>query len=356
MKIPNNTPNPIKNIFLVLIRCQNNKGLRDLCGFVQNQIIWFAFCDVEYVILSIIIPIYNEEGNIPILQSRLSSALDKVDMQVEYVYINDGSVDSSLVLLQQMASDNEQVKYINLSRNFGHQLAVTAGLEKCKGDAAVIIDADLQDPPELIPQLIEKWKAGNEVVYAKRKTRKGESRFKLLTAGLFYRLLSKITSIDIPVDTGDFRLIDRKIIDLLAQMKEKNKYLRGQISWLGFSQTFVEYDRDERYDGETGYSLKKMISFALDGITSFSDFPLKIVTLFGFLCSALSFLIIIYSLYSKYMWDDTVPGWASLMVSVLFLGGVQMIALGIIGEYISRIISNVRNRPTYVIKDSNIDR
>ena len=304
--------------------------------------------------ISVIIPTYNEEANVNMLHDRLRKVLEQITSDYEIIFVNDGSHDKTIVLIKELASQFPKVKFIDFSRNFGHQVAVTAGLDKANGDAVVIIDADLQDPPELIIEMHKKWKEGYEVVYAKRKTRKGESLFKLWTAKLFYWLLSKITSISIPVDTGDFRIIDRKIVNVLHQMPEKNKYLRGQISWIGFNQTYVEYDREERIAGETGYSFRKMLQFAIDGITAFSDLPLKIVTYFGFLVSGVTFIVIIYALYSRLMTTDYEPGWTSLIISVLFIGGVQMIAIGIIGEYLSRMNNNIRNRPLYIIKDSNL--
>jgi polyisoprenyl-phosphate glycosyltransferase len=304
--------------------------------------------------ISVIIPTYNEEANVNMLHERLRKVLEQITSNYEMIFVNDGSRDNTIVLIKELAQKHPQVKFIDFSRNFGHQIAVTAGLDKASGDAVVIIDADLQDPPELIVEMHKKLKEGFEVVYAKRKTRKGESIFKLWTAKTFYWLLSKITSISIPVDTGDFRIIDRKIVDILHQMPEKNKYLRGQISWIGFNQTFVEYDRDERVAGETSYPFSKMLQFALDGITAFSDLPLKIVTYFGFLVSGITFLVMIYALYSRFMTSDYEPGWTSLIISVLFIGGVQMIAIGIIGEYLSRMNNNIRNRPLYIIKDSNL--
>jgi dolichol-phosphate mannosyltransferase len=217
----------------------------------------------------------------------------------------------------------------------------------------VIIDADLQDPPELIKDLYVKLKEGYDVVYAKRKTRQGESYMKKTTAKLFYRILSKITSINIPLDTGDFRIISRKVVEILNKMPEQHKFLRGQISWVGFKQTFIEYDRAERIAGETGYTYRKMIRFALDGITSFSNFPLKFATATGFLFSIVSFFIMLYTLYSRFITRDYQPGWASLMITILFIGGIQLIGIGIIGEYISRLSDNVRNRPLYIIDESN---
>jgi len=302
--------------------------------------------------LSIIIPIYNEEGNIDKLFSRLNQVIQKLNLrEVEYIFINDGSKDRSLELIKTLAKRESSVKYINLSRNFGHQIAVSAGLDNSKGDAVVIIDADLQDPPELIEDLYKKLREGNEVVYAKRRSRQGEGAMKKFTAKLFYRILRNVTAINIPVDTGDFRIIDRKIVDVLKNMPEQQKFLRGQISWIGFNQTYVEYDRDERYAGKTGYTYKKMARLALDGITSFSNFPLKFATIAGFVVSGISFFMILYALYSRFISKDYEPGWTSLMLAVLFIGGIQLIGIGIIGEYISRMSANIRNRPLYIIQE-----
>ncbi len=305
--------------------------------------------------ISVVIPTYNEEANVDMLYERLSTVMQQMAVAYELVFVNDGSKDRTIDLIKALAEKDERVKYIDFSRNFGHQIAVTAGLDRCRGQAIAIIDADLQDPPELIIDMYQKMKEGFEVVYAKRKNRKGESLLKLWTAGAFYRILSNITSISIPVDTGDFRIIDRKVVDILKQMPEKSKFLRGQISWVGFNQTFLEYERQERNAGETGYTYRKMLNFALDGITGFSDLPLKIVTYFGFLVSFVAFLVMIYALVSRFIWVDYEPGWTSLMISVLFIGGIQMIAIGIIGEYLSRMNQNIRNRPLYIVKESNIE-
>ncbi|QNH62123.1 glycosyltransferase family 2 protein [Hymenobacter sediminicola] len=304
--------------------------------------------------LSVIIPIYNEESNIPTLYDRLRGVLDPMGLRYEFIFINDGSRDKSLQLVQTLALRDDRVRFIDFSRNFGHQIAVTAGLDLAVGDAVVIIDADLQDPPELIVPLYQKLQEGYEVVYAKRRSRQGESAAKKLTAKLFYRLLASITNISIPVDTGDFRIISRKVVDALKQMPEQNKFIRGQISWIGYRQTYIEYDRAERAGGETGYTYRKMIRLALDGITGFSDAPLKAATVSGFIVSAVAFLVMIYTLYSRFVSGNYQPGWASLMVSILFLGGVQLIAVGIIGEYIARLSANVRQRPLYIISDTNI--
>jgi polyisoprenyl-phosphate glycosyltransferase len=305
--------------------------------------------------LSVIIPIYNEEGNIPALFERLNSVVSKMEVEKEFLFVNDGSRDNSIALIKALAAKNTFVKYIDFSRNFGHQVAVSAGLDKASGDAIVIIDADLQDPPELIIEMFNKMQNGFDVVYAKRRARKGESFFKKFTARMFYRILGSITSVSIPVDTGDFRIMSKQVADIVKSMPEKEKFLRGQISWVGFEQTFVEYDRDERQAGETGYTYSKMIRFALDGITSFSNFPLKFATGAGFVVSGFSFLMILYALYSRYILKVYEPGWTSLMLAITFIGGIQLISIGIIGEYISRMSANIRNRPLYVIKNTNID-
>jgi dolichol-phosphate mannosyltransferase len=304
--------------------------------------------------ISVVVPIYNEEGNIRPLLKRLDLVLKKLNVAGEYIFVNDGSKDKSGEILNQLASENKAVKYIHFSRNFGHQVAVSAGLDFAQGDKVVIIDADGQDPPEVIEQLYLKSLDGYEVVYAKREQRQGESMMKKATAKWFYRVLNRITHIDIPLDTGDFRIIDRKVVEQLRKMPERHKFLRGQISWIGFNQTHVTYKREERMSGETGYSYAKMIRFALDGITSFSNWPLKIATISGFLFSIVGFLLIMYTLYSRYVIKDYTPGWASQMITMVFIGGIQLIGIGIIGEYISRMNENIKERPLYIISDSNI--
>ena len=304
--------------------------------------------------LSIVIPIFNEESNILNLYDRLKKVLESITPNYELIFVNDGSKDKSITLIKELAQKDSTVKFIDFSRNFGHQIAVTAGLDRAEGKAVVIIDADLQDPPELIADMYLKMKEGYEVVYAKRRKRNGETLMKKVTAKLFYRILGNLTSISIPVDTGDFRIMDRKVVDILKQMPEQHKFLRGQISWIGFNQTYVEYDREERFGGQTGYTYKKMFNFALDGITSFSNAPLKFATLSGFIVSGIAFVIMLYALYSRFIIKDYVPGWTSMMLSIMFIGGIQLISIGIIGEYISRISVNIRNRPLYIVRDSNI--
>ena len=306
--------------------------------------------------LSIVIPIFNEEENIDSLINRLRTVVAQMQISCEYIFVNDGSKDHSFQLIKNLALADPAVKYIDFSRNFGHQIAVSAGLDLAAGDRVAIIDADLQDPPELIIEMFAKMDEGYEVVYAKRNNRNGESWLKKFTAKVFYRILKSITSVKIPVDTGDFRIIDRKVVNVLNQMPEHNKFLRGQISWIGFKQTYVEYDRKVRQAGSTGYTYKKMIRLALDGITSFSNFPLKVASICGFVVSGIAFMVMIYALYSRYITKDYVEGWTSTIISVLFLGGIQLISIGIIGEYISRLSENARNRPLYIINETNIKK
>ena len=305
--------------------------------------------------LSIIVPVYNEADNIPLLYERLTAVCSKIVTSFEIIMINDGSKDHSYQVMKTMAAKASHLYYINLSRNFGHQIAVTAGLEWCRGQAVVIIDADLQDPPELIESLYNKYKSGYDVVYAKRNSRKGETFFKKLTAQYFYKTLNKITSIDIPLNTGDFRLVDRKIVDYLKQMPEQNKFLRGQIAWLGFRQTDVLFDREERLHGKTNYTYSKMIKFAIDAITSFSNLPLQLATRLGFLISFVSFVIILFALYSHFVLERTITGWTSVIISSSFIGGVQLLMIGIIGEYLGRINTNVLNRPLYIVDETNLE-
>jgi dolichol-phosphate mannosyltransferase len=303
--------------------------------------------------LSVIIPIYNEEMNLVPMNNRIIAALMPLQLHYEIIYVNDGSKDNSLPIIMGLSEENASVKYIDFSRNFGHQIAISAGLEHAVGERIVIMDGDGQDPPELIPALLIKSKEGFEVVYAKRKKRKGESFLKKLTAKLFYRFLANITQIEIPLDTGDFRLIHRKVQKVLLNMPEQHKYLRGQIAWIGFNSTFVEYDREERMGGNTKFTYGKMMRFATDGISGFSNWPLKVATMLGFAVSGIAFMLIVYSLYQKF-YGFTEVGWTSLHISVLFLGGVQLLGIGILGEYLGRVSENVKNRPTYIVKNSNI--
>jgi dolichol-phosphate mannosyltransferase len=306
------------------------------------------------VALSIVIPVYNEEMNIGKLNQRLLETLARMELVYEIIYVNDGSKDNSLKIVKMLSAAEPRVKFIDFSRNFGHQLAIAAGIEHASGEYIVAMDGDGQDPPELIPDMLAKAKEGFEVVYARRRKREGESFLKKFTARLFYRILARITNIEIPVDTGDFRIIHRKIQKILKKMPEQHKYIRGQISWIGYNQTFIEYDREERMGGETKFTYRKMIRFALDGISSFSTWPLKIATIGGFLVSIISFMLVIYALYQKFF-GTVVPGWASTNIAVLFIGGIQLIGIGILGEYLGRVSENVKNRPHYIIRDSNLE-
>jgi glycosyltransferase involved in cell wall biosynthesis len=306
--------------------------------------------------LSIVVPVYNEGETIHQLVTRLTSVVENVTDNYEIIFVNDGSRDNSLPQLIQYCSKNPKLHYISFSRNFGHQIAIMAGMEHASGKAIVTIDGDLQDPPELIAEMYERFKEGYKVIYAKRSKRKGESFFKLFTAKMFYRLMAKMVSFEIPVDVGDYRLISHDVMVYLKNMKEYDKYIRGQIAWLGFKSTYVTYERDERKFGTTNYPFKKMLRLAFNGITAFSDSPLKLATKLGFVVCFISFLIILYALYGYYFDKNTVPGWASTIISLTFLGGVQLLSLGILGEYISRIINNVRERPLYVIDKTSIKK
>jgi dolichol-phosphate mannosyltransferase len=301
-------------------------------------------------LLSVIIPVFNESAILEELVARTCQAVEQriPHGQYELILVNDGSKDNSVQILAALAAKTPGMGFISFSRNFGHQIAVTAGLDHCRGQAVVIMDGDLQDPPELIPALYDAYRGGFDVVYAQRRSRQGESAFKKFTAALFYRLLRRITQIEIPLDTGDFRLIDAKVVQALRNMPEQNKFYRGQIAWLGFKSTGVLFDRHERAAGSTGYTLKKMIKFALDGITAFSDTPLRVATRLGFVFSGAAFVVILYALISHFAFNRTITGWTSLIISSAFFGGIQLLCLGILGEYISRMNRNIQNRPLYI--------
>jgi polyisoprenyl-phosphate glycosyltransferase len=306
--------------------------------------------------LSVIIPIYNEETLLIELHKRLSAVLSMLPLDAEIICIDDGSTDGSLHVLKALAFADSRVKYISLTRNFGHQIALQAGLEYCQGDLVITMDGDLQDPPELIPAFIEAHQnTGASVVYGRRRIRKNESVFKKGFAALFYRLLKRISTINIPLDTGDFRLVTAEVVKNLSKMPEPNKFLRGQVAWLGHQQTFLTYDRESRGSGKSNFTYRKMIRFGLDGVTGFSNFPLKLATLSGIGISFFSFFLILYILYTKLVLHAVVSGWASIMVTILFMGGIQLFSIGVIGEYISRINDSVRNRPLYIVSDSNIN-
>lgn len=301
--------------------------------------------------VSIVVPMYYEEEVAKECYERLTKVAKSLEgYTYEILFINDGSKDKTLPILEEIASKDQEVKVISFSRNFGHQCAVTAGIQYVTGDAIVIIDADLQDPPELIPDMLKLWEEGNEVIYGKRKTRQGESKFKLLTAKMFYSTLNALSDVDIPKDTGDFRLVDRKVIDVVNSMPEHNKFLRGLFSWVGFKQKAFEYERKERFAGKTKYPLKKMLKLASDGIISFSTKPLKLLGGLGIIAIVISIAILIYSLLSYiFSWNQLAAGWTSLMVTVTFLGGVQLLSIWIMSEYVGRIYDESKQRPQYII-------
>ena len=309
--------------------------------------------------VSLVIPMYCEEKVVEECYKRVVNILKQLEnYEYEIIFINDGSTDKTLEILQQIAENDKQVKVISFSRNFGHQAAVTAGLKEVTGDAIIIIDADLQDPPELIPDMLKKWEEGNEVIYGKRKTRKGESAFKLLTAKMFYNMLNVLSDVEIPKDTGDFRLVDRKVVDTINDLPEHNKFLRGLFSWVGYKQYAYEYERQERFAGETKYPLKKMLKLASDGIISFSGKPIKLVGALGIFSIIISIIILIYALISyAFKLNDLSAGWTSIMVAITFFAGVQLLSLWVISEYIGRIYDEAKGRPQYVIdKRINIDK
>lgn len=309
--------------------------------------------------ISVVIPMYYEEQVAEECYERVSKVLydlrDNYDYEI--LFINDGSKDNTLPILENIAKEDSKIKVISFSRNFGHQAAVTAGLKFVTGDCVVIIDADLQDPPELIPDMVKEWEKGYDVIYGKRKKRDGESAFKLFTAKAFYQTLNKLSDIEIPKDTGDFRLADRKVIDVINSLPEHNKFLRGLFSWTGFKQEPLEYERKERFAGTTKYPLKKMLKLATDGILSFSIKPLKLVGGLGILSVVISIIILIYAILSfAFKWNNITPGWTSIMCTLTFMGGIILISLWMMGEYIGRIYDEVRGRPQYVIeKTINID-
>lgn len=308
--------------------------------------------------ISVVIPMYYEEEVVEKCYERVSNCLKTLkDYNYEIIAINDGSKDKTFEILQRIAMNDINLKVISFSRNFGHQAAVTAGLKYTTGDVVVIIDADLQDPPELIVDMLKLWEAGNEVIYAKRKVRKGESKFKLFTAKAFYKVLNGLSDIEIPKDTGDFRMADRKVIDVINTLPEHNKFLRGLFSWVGFKQIPIEYERKERYAGKTKYPLRKMLKLATDGIISFSTKPLKIIGGIGIFSIVISFIVLVYSILSYiFDWNELMPGWTSIMVSITFFAGVQLLAIWMMSEYISRIYDESKKRPQYVIdKKINIE-
>ena len=307
----------------------------------------------EHPVLSIVVPLFNEEGNVSPLMQRIAAIADRLPGSPSYevILVNDGSSDATASAVRAEMGRYANVVLASLSRNFGHQLAASAGIDLASGDAVVLMDGDLQDPPELIEQFVQKWRDGYDVVYAVRRTRKGESPFKLLTARLFYRTIKRLTKVSIPVDTGDFRLMSRRVVDALKLTRERHRFLRGLVSWVGYPQIGVEYDRDERFSGHTKYPFTKMLRFAIDGITSFSEIPLRFASYMGFAVSIFAFVVAGAEILLKLFTGYNYPGYTSTIFAILFLGGVQLISIGTLGEYVGRIYDQVKARPLYLIAD-----
>ena len=302
--------------------------------------------------LSVIAPVYNEVESLPELHRRIGAVMRSLPLDWELLLVDDGSTDGSTEAIRALARSDRHVRAVIFARNFGHQIAVTAGLDHCRGQAAVIIDADLQDPPELIPDLVAKWRGGYEVVYAVRAEREGETWFKRMTASAFYRIIYRITDVSIPLDVGDFRLLDRQVIDVLKGMHERHRFLRGMAAWVGFRQTGVEYKRAARKAGVTKYPFRKMLRLALNAVTGFSYFPLQLATYLGFVCAGLSVLAIPVVIVTRLIGHQAFFGQASTLIAVLFLGGVQLISLGVLGEYIGRLYDEAKGRPLYVVREA----
>ena len=303
-------------------------------------------------LLSVVIPCYNEEVVIGETIKRIRAFCSELqNLDIELIFVDDGSSDRTRELLKDFSADEPKVKIIGFARNFGHQIAITAGIDAANGDAVVLIDADLQDPPEVVHEMIAKWREGYDVVYGTRTDRPGESTFKLATARGFYRLLNRLSDVPIPSDTGDFRLMSRKIVESLKAMPERDRFIRGMVSWIGFRQIALPYRRAERFAGESKFPLVKMLGFATDGIISFSDKPLQLSIALGAFSAVLSLLGVVYAVYVRIFTDSWVPGWAGLMVAVLFIGGVQLISVGILGEYVGRIYKEIKHRPLYIVDE-----
>ena len=301
--------------------------------------------------LSVVVPCYNEEAVIRQTHARLIRVLEEAGLPFELIYVNDGSRDRTLAILHDLHAGDDRVRVVSFSRNFGHQLAVTAGIDNATGDAVVLIDSDLQDPPEVIPAMVDLWREGYEVVYGVRESRSGESPFKLFTARVFYRLINKISDVPIPLDAGDFRLMDRRVVEVLKKMPERDRFVRGMVSWVGFRQCPLPYARAERAAGESKYPLRKMLRFAMDGVVSFSIVPLRISTFLGFLTAALAVLGILYAVGLRLSAGNWPPGWTLLLISTLLLGGLALGCLGIIGEYVGRIYRELKRRPLYIVDE-----
>jgi dolichol-phosphate mannosyltransferase len=302
--------------------------------------------------LSFVLPIYNEEDVIPELHKRLTDFLAKLALPTEVIFVNDGSRDRSMELLRGLAQGEPRYRVLSFARNFGHQTAITAGVDYARGKAVVVMDADLQDPPEVVQAMVEKWREGFDVVYGRRRKREGESFFKLVTARIFYRVFSAMIPIEVPLDTGDFRLMSRRVIVALRELRETHRFVRGMVAWVGFKQTEVLYDRPGRFAGETKYPFRKMLRFALDGITSFSILPLRFATYLGMLTSVGSVGVIVWALLAKYVYKQVVQGWTATVIIIALFASVQLLMIGILGEYVGRIYEEVKRRPLYIVGDT----
>lgn len=301
------------------------------------------------MLISIVLPCFNEEGNLLKLHERLSAVISLSEYDFELLFVDDGSTDNTRRVLADLCRKDSKMKVIELSRNFGHQAAICAGIDHANGNALIMLDADLQHPPELITEMMKKWQEGYDIVYTVRNDPKGASKFKTGTAKLFYKLINALSNTYIPENSADFRLMDEKVVAEFRKLKESDKFLRGLVSWVGFRQHCIRYDADPRYAGRSGYSLLKMIKFAFDGITSFTAFPLHVSTILGIFVSLFSFLYAVYAVCIKLFTEEALPGWASVLVAVLFLGGVQLLSLGVIGEYLNRIYTETKSRPAYIV-------
>ena len=302
-------------------------------------------------ILSVVAPAYNEGTGLDKFYSRLIDAVKELELELEIIYVNDGSTDNTLEVMLKQHGDDSRISIIDLSRNFGKEIALTAGLDHASGDAVVVIDTDLQDPPELIPELVEKWNEGFDVVNAKRSKRKGETSFKKVTSFLYYRFLYQLSDIKIPKDTGDFRLLSRDALDALLKLREKHRYMKGLFAWVGYSQAEITYERDERYAGETKWNFWGLLDLAFEGLTSFSVLPLRLASMLGFITALAGLIFAVIVIIKKIMFGDPVAGYPSLVVLISVIGGIQLLALGIIGEYLGRVFNETKNRPLYIIKD-----
>jgi polyisoprenyl-phosphate glycosyltransferase len=303
-------------------------------------------------VLSLVLPIFNEEAVIPELHARLQKFLPALGLETEVVFVDDGSRDRSLDLLKALAAAEPRYRVLSFARNFGHQAAITCGIDHARGEAVVVMDADLQDPPEVVLEMVAKWREGFDVVYGRRRTREGETRLKLLTAKWFYRIFARLIPIEVPLDTGDFRLMSRRIVTVLRELREAHRFIRGLVAWLGFRQTAVLYDRPVRFAGETKFPFAKMLRFAIDGITSFSILPLRFATYLGMFISVCSVAVAAWAVVARFVFHATVPGWTTVIVMVSLLAAVQLIMTGILGEYIGRIYEQVKLRPLYVLSET----